>query len=73
MNTEQIDVGLAGYSDATFTASIVVLVLALVLLSVELASSRGRRVERRQPHRERGRGSAARNKAPGGTGSRNRR
>lgn len=31
------------------------------------------RVERRQPHRERGRGSAARNKAPGGTGSRNRR
>lgn len=48
MNTEQIDVGLAGYSDATFTASIVVLVLALVLLSVELASSRGRRVERRQ-------------------------
>lgn len=31
------------------------------------------RVERRQPHRERGRGSAARNKASGNSGSRNRR
>lgn len=48
MNTEHIDIGLARYSDATFTASVIVLVLALVLLSVELASSRVRRSERRQ-------------------------
>ena len=48
MNTEHIDIGLARYSDATFTASVIVLVLALVLLSVELASSRVRRAERRQ-------------------------
>jgi cytochrome c-type biogenesis protein CcsB len=47
MNTEHIDIGLARYSDWAFTASIVVLVLALLMLAVELASSRGRRVEER--------------------------
>ena len=48
MNTEHIDIGLARYSDWAFTASVVVLVLALMLLAVELASSRGRRVEQRE-------------------------
>lgn len=48
MNTEHIDIGLSRYSDWAFTASIVVLVLALLMLAVELASSRGRRVEERE-------------------------
>lgn len=48
MNTEHIDVGLARYSDWAFTASVVVLVLAMMLLAAELASSRGRRVEQRE-------------------------
>ncbi|WP_313673330.1 c-type cytochrome biogenesis protein CcsB [Mycolicibacterium sp.] len=48
MNTEYIDIGLARYSDWAFTASVVVLVLALLMLAVELASSRGRRVEERE-------------------------
>ncbi len=48
MNTESIDIGLARYSDWAFTASIVVLVLALLLLAVELASSRSRRVAERE-------------------------
>ena len=48
MNTESIDIGLARYSDWAFTASVVVLVLALLLLAVELASSRSRRVEQRE-------------------------
>lgn len=43
-----IDLGLARYSDWAFTASVVVLVLALLLLAVEMASSRGRRVEERE-------------------------
>ncbi|MCW1957061.1 MAG: c-type cytochrome biogenesis protein CcsB [Mycobacterium sp.] len=43
-----IDIGLARYSDWAFTASVVVLVMALMLLAVELASSRGRRVEERE-------------------------
>lgn len=47
MNTN-IDVGLARYSDWAFTGSVVVLVLALVLLAVELASSRGAAVEQRE-------------------------
>ena len=47
MNTS-IDIGLARYSDWAFTASVIVLVLALLLLSVELASSRARRVEARE-------------------------
>jgi cytochrome c-type biogenesis protein CcsB len=45
---EHIDIGLARYSDWAFTSSVVVLVVALLLLAVELAYSRGRRVERRE-------------------------
>lgn len=48
MNTEHIDIGLARYSDWAFTSSVVVLVGALLLLAVELAYSRGRRVEERE-------------------------
>ena len=48
MNTEHIDIGLARYSDWAFTASIVVMVLAMLLLAVELASGRVRRVEARE-------------------------
>ena len=43
-----IDIELSRYSDWAFTGSIVVLVLALMLLAVELSSSRGRRVEERE-------------------------
>ena len=38
MNTH-IDIGLSRYSDWAFTGSVVVLVLALMLLAVELAST----------------------------------
>ena len=48
MNTEHIDIGLARYSDWAFTTSIVVLVGALLLLAVELAYSRGRKVDDRE-------------------------
>ena len=48
MNTEHIDIGLARYSDWAFTSSIVVLVAALLLLAVELAYSRGRKVDERE-------------------------
>jgi cytochrome c-type biogenesis protein CcsB len=48
MNTEHIDIGLARYSDWAFTSSVVVLVAALLLLAVELAYSRGRKIEARQ-------------------------
>ncbi len=48
MNTEHIDIGLARYSDWAFTGSVIVMVLALLMLAVELASSRGRRVEQRE-------------------------
>ena len=48
MNTEHIDIGLARYSDWAFTSSIVILVGALLLLAVELAYSRGRKVEARE-------------------------
>lgn len=47
MNTE-INLDLARYSDWAFTSSVVVLVVALLLLAVELAYSRGRKVERRE-------------------------
>lgn len=47
MNTH-IDIGLARYSDWAFTSSVVVLVIALLLLAVELAYSRGRKVESRE-------------------------
>ena len=45
MNTEHVDIGLARFSDWAFTSSVVVLVAAMVLLAVELAYSRGRKVE----------------------------
>jgi cytochrome c-type biogenesis protein CcsB len=48
VNTDHIDIGLARYSDWAFTASVVVLVMALMLLAVELASSRGLRAEKRE-------------------------
>jgi len=48
MNTTQIDIGLARYSDWAFTSSVLVLVGALLLLAVELAYQRGRKVERRE-------------------------
>jgi cytochrome c-type biogenesis protein CcsB len=48
VNTDHIDIGLARYSDWAFTASVVVLVMALMLLAVELASSRGIRAETRE-------------------------
>jgi cytochrome c-type biogenesis protein CcsB len=47
MNTD-IDIGLSRYSDLAFTWSVIVLLLALLLLAVELASSRVRRVEERE-------------------------
>ena len=48
MNTSDIDMGLARYSDWAFTSSVLVLVAALLLLAVELAYSRSRRVETRE-------------------------
>ena len=48
MTSDSIDIGLARYSDWAFTTSLIVLVMALMLLAVELASSRGRRVEARE-------------------------
>jgi cytochrome c-type biogenesis protein CcsB len=48
MNSEHVDLGLARYSDWAFTSSVVVLVVALLLLAVELAYSRSRRVAERE-------------------------
>jgi cytochrome c-type biogenesis protein CcsB len=48
MNTQQIDIGLARYSDWAFTTSVIVLVGALLLLAVELAYSRSRKVAERE-------------------------
>ncbi|WP_176562167.1 c-type cytochrome biogenesis protein CcsB [Mycolicibacterium palauense] len=48
MNSDHIDIGLARYSDWAFTSSVVVLVAALLLLAVELAYTRGRRVTERE-------------------------
>ena len=48
MNTEHVDLGLARYSDWAFTSSVVVLVVALLLLAVELAYSRSRKVAERE-------------------------
>ncbi|WP_326548178.1 c-type cytochrome biogenesis protein CcsB [Mycolicibacterium sp. ND9-15] len=48
MITEQIDIGLARYSDWAFTSSVLVLVGALVLLAIELAYNRSRKVESRE-------------------------
>lgn len=48
MNTEQIDIGLARYSDWAFTSSVLVLVGALLLLAIELAYTRSRQAESRE-------------------------
>jgi cytochrome c-type biogenesis protein CcsB len=48
MNTDHIDIGLAQYSDWAFTTSVVVLVGALLLLAVELAYNRSRKVIERE-------------------------
>ena len=48
MNSGQIDIGLARYSDWAFTSSVLVLVGALLLLAIELAYNRSRTVERRE-------------------------
>lgn len=37
MNTPNIDIGLARYSDWAFTSAVVALVVALLLLAIELA------------------------------------
>ncbi|TXI61503.1 MAG: c-type cytochrome biogenesis protein CcsB, partial [Mycolicibacterium mageritense] len=50
--TSRIDIGLARYSDWAFTSSVVVLVGALLLLAVELAYSRGRKVDERSREEE---------------------
>ena len=48
MNSEQIDIGLARYSDWAFTSSVLVLLGALLLLAIELAYNRSRKAERRE-------------------------
>ncbi|MCB0948945.1 MAG: c-type cytochrome biogenesis protein CcsB [Mycobacterium sp.] len=48
MNTTHIDIGLARYSDWAFTSSVLVLVAALLLLAVELAYTRSRKIETRE-------------------------
>ncbi|MEO3758635.1 c-type cytochrome biogenesis protein CcsB [Mycobacterium sp. B14F4] len=48
MTSEQIDIGLARYSDWAFTSSVLVLVGALLLLAIELAYNRSRKAERRE-------------------------
>ena len=45
---DHIDIGLARYSDWAFTSSVVVLVGALLLLAVELAYNRSRKVAERE-------------------------
>lgn len=48
MNGDQIDLGLARYSDWAFTSSVLVMTLAMLLLAVELAGTRSRRAEQRE-------------------------
>jgi cytochrome c-type biogenesis protein CcsB len=48
MNTLHVNIALARYSDWAFTSAVVALVVALLLLSVELAYAGGRRVDRRE-------------------------
>lgn len=48
MNSDTVDIELARYSDWAFTSSVVVLVVALLLLAVELAYSRSRKVTERE-------------------------
>ncbi len=49
MNSVRIDLGLSRYSDMAFTSAVVVLVVALLVLAVELARVRVRRVHPRTP------------------------
>lgn len=48
MNSDTVDIELARFSDWAFTSSVVVLVVALLLLAVELAYSRSRKVTERE-------------------------
>ena len=48
MNTDHVDIDLSRYSDWAFTSSVVVLVGALLLLAVELAYNRSRKVIERE-------------------------
>ncbi len=48
MNTEHVNLGLARFSDWAFTSAVVVMVVALLLLAVELAYSRSRKVTERE-------------------------
>jgi cytochrome c-type biogenesis protein CcsB len=48
MNTEHVNLGLARYSDWAFTSAVVILIIALLLLAVELAYSRSRKVVERE-------------------------
>ncbi len=48
MNTPNINIGLARYSDWAFTSAVVALVVALLLLAFELAYVRGREVVERE-------------------------
>jgi cytochrome c-type biogenesis protein CcsB len=48
MNTLHVNVALARYSDWAFTAAVVALVIAMVLLAFELAYAGGRRADRRE-------------------------
>ena len=63
MNT--IDIGLARYSDWAFTSSVVVLVAALLLLAVELAYTRSRKIETREFAAATNSGVAANSATPG--------
>lgn len=48
MNTANINIGLAGYSDLAFTSAVIALVVALLLLAFELANVGGRKVVERE-------------------------
>lgn len=48
MNTANINIDLARYSDWAFTSAVVALVVALLLLAFELAYVRGRKVDERE-------------------------
>lgn len=65
MNTLDIDLGLARYSDWAFTSAVVVLVVALLLLAVELAGTRSRRVAGREAERSVSAGVAVGDGRPG--------
>ncbi|MBO0883026.1 MAG: hypothetical protein J2P17_22360, partial [Mycobacterium sp.] len=60
MNTLHVHVGLASNSDAAFTSAVVALVVAMLLLSVELADVRSRHARAESP------GSAGKHAGPDG-------